>query len=518
MSFREDYLFWRLALYFISKQHYRIVQLSNEQTELWLEKTEQKQAQIIRLVRYNLDWGNWLQRDIELTATNGERIRKQLRHRELKVVNIYVTPYPPVDDYSFHIEKPYSHPDLPKTMVSTHIIDRANGLSALEAVGQYFHDSISFTANGEYTEQDVEAVKQAALTEAVNKAKKEKAVFEYGRPFFSYIFIAIQVMMFLILELNGGSTNTATLIEYGAKSNPHIIAGEWWRFFTPIVLHIGILHLFMNTLALFYLGPLIERIYGNIRFVVIYLFAGFTGSLASFAFSPSLSAGASGAIFGCFGALLYFGLIHPKLFFRTMGMNVIVVIAINLGLGFAIPGIDNAGHIGGLAGGFLAAGVVHFPEKKKLLMQLLFLILSIGSIRWLLNYGYEETARTRDEQLVLSLAGKYAESQQYDQTYKTLLNYPESENRSAQFLYALAFTELKLGMNDEAKGHLLETIEKESRFDEAHYYLAWVLFTERKVQEAQTHAENAVKIKPSNEEYQQLLKRINDYPESAAGG
>lgn len=116
---------------------------------------------------------------------------------------------------------------------------------------------------------------------------------------------------------------------------------------TPIVLHIGLLHLLMNTLALFYLGSAVERVYGNIRFLFIYLAAGFGGTLASFIFSPTLSAGASGAIFGCFGALLYFGLIYPSLFFRTMGFNILVVLGINLAFGFTIPGIDNAGHIGG---------------------------------------------------------------------------------------------------------------------------------------------------------------------------
>lgn len=104
MSFREDFLFWRLAHFLISNQQYRIIQLSADQKELWLEKLENKQAQIIRMLRYDVDWSNWMQRDIELTALNGERIRKQLGLRHLSVVNVYVTPYPPVDDYQFRIE------------------------------------------------------------------------------------------------------------------------------------------------------------------------------------------------------------------------------------------------------------------------------------------------------------------------------------------------------------------------------------------------------------------------------
>ena len=107
----------------------------------------------------------------------------------------------------------------------------------------------------------------------------------------------------------------------------------------------------MNTLALYYLGVAVERIFGNVRFIFIYLFAGATGFIASFIFSSVLSAGASGAIYGCFGALLFFSAINPKLFFRTIGLNLFVVLGINLVFSFTASGIDNAGHLGGLAGG-----------------------------------------------------------------------------------------------------------------------------------------------------------------------
>src|SRR3954465_11110377 len=96
-------------------------------------------------------------------------------------------------------------------------------------------------------------------------------------------------------------------------------------------------------------SPAVERIFGNTRFLFIYIFAGISGVIASFIFSPNISAGASGAIFGCFGALLYFALIYPKLFFRTMGPSVITVLVFNLIFGFTVSIVDNAGHLGGLA-------------------------------------------------------------------------------------------------------------------------------------------------------------------------
>ncbi|MDP4170713.1 MAG: rhomboid family intramembrane serine protease, partial [Bacillota bacterium] len=167
---------------------------------------------------------------------------------------------------------------------------------------------------------------------------------------------------------------------------------EWWRFITPIFLHIGFMHLAMNSLALYYLGTTVERIYGNARFIMIYLFAGISGSIASFIFSIYLSAGASGAIFGCFGALLYFGTNYPKLFFRTMGKNVLAILLINLVFDFTASGIDNAAHLGGLAGGFLATGIVHFPKRKKPLLQILFLIFSVAIISASLYYGFHNSS------------------------------------------------------------------------------------------------------------------------------
>ncbi|AIE60732.1 rhomboid family protein [Bacillus methanolicus] len=515
MSFREDFLFWRLAHFLISNQQYRIIQLSADQKELWLEKLENKQAQIIRMLRYDVDWSNWMQRDIELTALNGERIRKQLGLRHLSVVNVYVTPYPPVDDYQFRIEKPFTIPQTDRTSVMTFLIEKNNTVNVLQNLEHYFSKSLSFDLKDDYSESDIEAVKASALQAAKEHMNAEKAVFNNGKPFFTYVFMILQIAVFLLLELNGGSTNTSTLIRFGAKFNPLINEGEWWRFFTPIFLHIGLLHLLMNTLALYYLGTVVERIYGNVRFMLIYLAAGFAGSLASFVFSPSLSAGASGAIFGCFGALLYFGVIHPRLFFRTMGMNILVVLGINLALGFTLPGIDNAGHIGGLIGGFLAAGVLHFPRKKKILFQGLSLVLAFFIATSLLKYGYKEAAQNVDEQSVLVLAQEYIQSKNYDKAYELLNNYAKENKPSANLYFLLSYTEIKRGNVTDAKEHLQKAIKMKPDFHEAHFNLALIYYHENNIEAARIHAEKAARIKPDQKEYKDLLRKINGSGESA---
>lgn len=505
MAVQEDYVFWKLADYFISDHGYRMIQLSGDQDELWLERMEDKNIKAIRLLKYDLDWSNWMQRDIEVTAEKAESVRKQLGKREMPVLNIYVSAYLPVDDYEFRITDPFM-PENGNASVQSMIIESGKPES-LHAVEEIFEKPLTLPS-GNYTEMDADALKHTALSKAVKTAKKEKEMFNFGKPFFTYIFMVIQVAVFLLLEAMGGSTDTSTLIKYGAKFNPLILDGEWWRFLTPIVLHIGLLHLLMNTLALFYLGSAVERVYGNLRFLFIYLAAGFGGTLASFVFSPALSAGASGAIFGCFGALLYFGLIYPGLFFRTMGFNILVVLGINLAFGFTIPGIDNAGHIGGLLGGFLATGIVHFPKKKKPLLQLLFLAGSFCLAAGLMKYGFNEPGRLLNEQTAMVMAEEHINGEEFEKARLMLADFIEEGNASPEVYFLLSYTEIKVGRLTEAEEHLLHVIKEDASFHEAHYNLALIYLEEKQPEKARNHARKAADLQPDEEEYQKLLNQI----------
>ncbi|MFK2824362.1 rhomboid family intramembrane serine protease [Bacillus sp. B190/17] len=384
MGSYENSLFWKMAYFLVVEQDYHIVQMHENRQEMLLENLSNKSAQIIRMVHSELDWGSRMRRDIQQTAAVGESIRKQLVKRELTVINIYLSPYPPIDEYASYIKEPFYFPKGKRTKVSSILFSYGHMSQAAKSFGRLFSGSIEPAFFEAGSEEETAAYRRTALAHSLKRSEEDKKLFHFSTPFFSRMFIAVQVIVFLLLELTGGSTDARNLIRFGAKFNPLILEGEWWRFFTPIFLHIGFLHLLMNTFALYFLGTAVEQIYGRFRFLFIYLFSGFVGTLASFVLNDHLSAGASGAIFGCFGALLYFGLIYPRLFFRTMGMNVIVVIGINLVFGFSVPGIDNAGHIGGLIGGFLATGAVHFPTKKNPLMQFVFfvaaLLLSAGGL------------------------------------------------------------------------------------------------------------------------------------------
>src|SRR5699024_11673178 len=102
------------------------------------------------------------------------------------------------------------------------------------------------------------------------KNNQIKRTFSYGKARITFLLILINLVIFFMLELNGGSTNIETLVKYGAKYNPAIIAGEWWRIISSMLLHVVVLHFFIHMLAGYYLGTAVERIYGSTRFVLMY--------------------------------------------------------------------------------------------------------------------------------------------------------------------------------------------------------------------------------------------------------
>lgn len=170
------------------------------------------------------------------------------------------------------------------------------------------------------------------------------------------VFVAMIVYGYFAFRTLDGTQDMRVLAVFGAKINELVAAGQVWRLFTAMFIHIGVLHLLFNLYALNALGPLVEGYFGHVRFGLIYVLGGLFGSLASYAFSPVPSAGASGAIFGLAGAVTVYFLRYRENFGargRAILQNMLIVIGINLVFGLSMPGIDNWGHMGGLAGGAL---------------------------------------------------------------------------------------------------------------------------------------------------------------------
>jgi rhomboid protease GluP len=339
----------------------------------------------------------------------------------------------------------------------------------------------------------------------------QKGVIMSGKPFLTYCLLFAQIFLFLFIEMFAEGSTSISLIEYGAKVNFYLFTGEWWRFITPIFLHIGYIHIIMNSIALIFIGGITERLFGNIRFLMIYLFSGFAGTLASFVFSPAISAGASGAIFGCLGALLYFGFLHPQLFFRTIGYNILLVIALDLAFGFFVSGIDNAGHIGGLVGGFLAAGVLQLPKQRKRIPQAVFFIVSLALTVGFLYIGYSNQDNQLNIESNIVLAQTYVKEELYDEAYAVLKKMETLEQQTPEILFIRAYVEFEKGMNPQAAKHLHELISRDPKNHKAYYLLAFIYIDQSNLKKAKEYMEIAVELAPQEKEYQLLLQRINHY-------
>lgn len=200
----------------------------------------------------------------------------------------------------------------------------------------------------------------------------------------TFVLLALNALVFLLMTLadayshphllglllrtvTGMSVNEDLLLSFGASFGPYIRRGEYWRLVMPMFLHIGLIHLLINSYALFVLGVLLERVYGYGRFALLYVGAGVGSAFVSMTRSHSVSAGASGAIFGIAGAMLVTGYLHRdavhRRWGRAFGAGILPLIVLNLVLGYALRSfVDNWGHLGGLASGILLALIIPPPR------------------------------------------------------------------------------------------------------------------------------------------------------------
>jgi len=186
----------------------------------------------------------------------------------------------------------------------------------------------------------------------------------------SIALVAVNVLVFAVMVLRGAgfwhSTNDIQFA-WGASFGPAIKDGEWYRLFAAMFLHFGLVHLAINMLALWEGGRLVERLYGSLRFAIVYIASGLAGNLLSLVIrgDHAVSGGASGAIFGLYGALLVIlwrerRQLHP-VDFRWIFGGALAFSVVTIVLGLLIQGIDNAAHIGGLTAGVLMGGALVRP-------------------------------------------------------------------------------------------------------------------------------------------------------------
>jgi rhomboid protease GluP len=506
----QDAYYWQFIHHLVANVGMSAFLVKSGEKEIWLEKVDTVETTVVRVIRRDMDWSNYIARDLENLAQDGEKVRKELKSRRLKIINIYISSFLPVDSYEGFFEKMFVTKNN-RLNIQTFIIDseKANelGVSRLSELLDCQIPEVNDESS--YTNEDIQRFRGEVVAISDKKFKKEKELFTYGKPYFTFILLLNVIMIFGLMEYVGSSTSLLTLVEFGAKYDPLIVQGEWWRFFSAIFLHIGILHLAMNSLALFYLGGAVERIYGTKRFIFIYLIAGIFGSISSFAFNSQVSAGASGAIFGCFGALLYFGIVHRKLFLRTLGINVIVILIINLALGFIIPMIDNSAHIGGLIGGFLASSILHLPKHQLKKHQFVSLLVTVGSLCGLLLYGFTIQENSKKVHLInIQIGQELLQRGDFEKAYPLLKEAVEYDVDIIEANFLLAYSEAKLGLLKDAEKNLLITIEQRPYFHEAHFNLSLVYFELRQYLDAYRSVVKALELNPNTDDYVSLKNTI----------
>lgn len=181
--------------------------------------------------------------------------------------------------------------------------------------------------------------------------------------------VLANIIVFVVLELNGSTLDSKFMLESGAALAPLIIDyGQYYRLFTSMFLHFGIEHLFNNMLVLFFIGDNLERAVGKVRFVIIYLLSGLGASVLSCIYNYSkgevvVSAGASGAVFGVIGALLYVVIVNKGRLEDMTSTRLGLLALFSLYHGYTESGIDNLAHIGGFLSGIVIAFLLYRRKK-----------------------------------------------------------------------------------------------------------------------------------------------------------
>ncbi|WP_234122183.1 rhomboid family intramembrane serine protease [Clostridium hydrogenum] len=172
----------------------------------------------------------------------------------------------------------------------------------------------------------------------------------------TWTLIGINVIVYIIcaiLSRNPIDIDINVLNRLGAKNNELILNGQYYRLFTCMFLHGGLLHIASNMYSLYCVGYMVEKVYGKAKYLSIYLISGIISSVFSFLFSDAISIGASGAIFGVLGAVFVFSFMMRDKIGKQLLINIVSVIVLNIFITMSVPNIDIFAHIGGFIGGVL---------------------------------------------------------------------------------------------------------------------------------------------------------------------
>lgn len=368
---KQDEILMSLVHYFVTKEGYAPIYVQGVKDEIWLENIDGP----YRIIRIN---SNYIHNE------------EQYKYDEFKIKNIMR-----------QIKKKTLSFKVNTLNINLNVADRVKVESEKNIDNVFVKDIDEIKKNKEINEifpnmkNDLYQSKNSLdlllnVTNDINKKtetdnKKYEKIFSRKKILMTYIIMAICVVMYLITVLMG--LNNMNLLLLGANNIELLKHGQIYRLITYGFLHGSIVHLISNMYCLYVIGSQVENNLDKKRFLTVYFISMITGGLLSALFNDGISIGASGAIFGLLGALLYFGL-HFRLYLsEALRTRIIPVIVLNLIIGFAVPGIDVACHIGGLIGGFLSAMMVGIPDinnKKDKVNGTILLLIFIGFMAYLI--------------------------------------------------------------------------------------------------------------------------------------
>ena len=348
---RKNLIVMKLLHYFITEKNYNPIILQGAEDEIWLENLD-GDYKIIRIVSSHIHNEEQLGFDLFKAKHIAKKIKRKTFSFTMNVLSIFT-------DLEDNV-KLEATPNM--DCISLYDEKDINKYTFLKETFPDINKKMKFSEDGLQL-----FIKITSDINAKNKESADKAeeVFKPKKPIITYILLGINILLFIIMYFFGYRNQ---IINDFAVYGPYIRRGEYYRLITGAFLHADILHILFNSYALYILGSQIESFMGKTKYLIIYLVSTLFASLFSISFSQYASIGASGAIFGLMGALLYFGYHYRVYLGNTLKSQIIPLIVLNLFLGFVISGIDNFAHIGGLIGGLLitmALGVKYKSTKQE---------------------------------------------------------------------------------------------------------------------------------------------------------
>ena len=356
---QNDELVMKLLHYFITEKGYSPIILHGAKDEIWLENLD-SDYQVVRIVSNYIH--NDEQLNFDLFRTN--QIMKQIKKKTFSININTLSLFLNLGD-SVHIDNYLHHNNVDCAQINN--IDDLKKYDFIVSTFPNITKKTSFKEKG--MNLFLKLTNEIGLKNEKENLQNEE-IFKVKKPIITYILIGINILVYLLVLSNKNILNFLALQKANFMS---------FQLVTSAFTHYDIFHIIFNMYALYEIGSQIENFIGKGKFIIVYFLSLLGGNLLSLTFmaSDGASIGASGAIFGLFGSLLYFGYHYRVYLGNVMRSQIIPLIIFNLCLGFMITGIDNAAHIGGLIAGILITMALGIKYKSKKDEKINGLILSI---------------------------------------------------------------------------------------------------------------------------------------------